>query len=111
MRILELNSQIEFVNDESHFLRSHENEVVLVVLDKTEVVYGSDDSCNTQWCDENNISYVHQEKLQRGGCIVGVKGNIFIDAKIKLNGGECLSDRFSKALAKYLKEKGLQCVR
>ena len=81
------------------------------MLNQTEAIFGADDSCNTKWCDENGIPYAHQEKLQGGGCIIGVKGNIFIDVKRKLEGGECLADRFSKALYIYFKEKGLETVR
>ena len=81
-------------------------------MQNTEVVYGANGSCNTEWPDENNISYVHQSKLQGGGCIVGVAGNIFVDVKSKLpDNGICLSDNFSKALCEYLKSKGLDSVR
>ena len=104
-------SQIDFVSQEQDFLDSPNKETAIVVLNQTEAIYGADDSCNTKWCDENNIPYAHQGKLQGGGCIIGVKGNIFIDAKRKVNEGECLSDKFSKALAKYFKEKGLESVR
>lgn len=50
--------------------------------------------------------------MHNGGCIIGVKGNIFINIKRKLtNGGECLGDRFSKVVCAYLKNKGLNSVR
>ena len=42
------NSQIEFVQNEQEFLSSMEEETVIVTLDKTEAVYGKDDSCNTE---------------------------------------------------------------
>ena len=104
------NSQIDFVkNNETEFLSSNDNEVALIVLEQTEVCYGADDSCNVQWCEENNIPIIHQSKLQGGGCIVGVKGNIFVDAKAKTD--VCLSDKFSKALCQFLKNKGFTSVR
>ena len=110
--MINLTSQIEFVGMEDEFLDTLDNETAIVTLNQTEVVYGADDSCNTEWCDNNNIPYVHQGKLQGGGCIVGVKGNIFIDAKRALtDDAECLSDKFSKALGEYLKDKGLNSVR
>jgi hypothetical protein len=109
--IKRFNSQVEFVNNEREFLDSPNEETVIVILNQTEAIYGADDSCNTQYCDEHNIPYAHQGKLQRGGCIIGVKGNIFIDAKRKLNGGECIADTFSKALAQYFKGKGLESAR
>lgn len=108
--MVELTSQIEFVKNENTFLNSPNNEVVIVVLNNTEAIYGADGSCNVEWCDENNIPYVHQEKLQGGGCIIGVKGNIFIDVKIKQD-GEALADKFSKALCNYFLSKGLKSVR
>jgi len=110
--IKELNSQIQFVKQEQDFLNSLNDETVIVTLEQTEVCYGAEDSCNITWCEENNIPYVHQDKLSSGGCIVGVSGNLFIDVKRKfLNGGEALSDKFSKALCNYLKEQGLNTVR
>ena len=99
------------MKNEKEFLDSPNEETVIVVLKQTEAIYGADDSCDTKWCDENNVPYAHQGKLQGGGCIIGVKGNLFIDAKRKANGGECLSDKFSKALAEYFKGKGLESVR
>ena len=108
--IKQYNSQIEFINNEEEFLNSPNDETVIVVLNQTEAIYGADDSCNTKWCEDNNIPYAHQGKLQGGGCIIGVKGNIFIDIKRKCD-GECLSDKFSKVLAKYFKDKGLESVR
>ena len=108
--IRQLKSQIDFVENEEDFLSSENDETVIVILEKTEAIYGADDSCDTEWCDKNSIPYAHQDKLQGGGCIIGVKGNVFVDAK-RLSEGECLSDRFSKAFAVWLKEKGLKSVR
>lgn len=110
MKIIKLDSQIQFVENETEFLNSSNEQVAIVVLKQTEAIYGADNSCNTEWCEENNIPYAHQDKLQGGGCIIGVKGNIFIDAKIKPI-GECISDKFSKALTDYIKNKGLKTVR
>lgn len=110
--IKHLSSQIEFVNNENEFINSKNNETVIVTLNQTEAIYGANDSCNTEWCDKNNVPYAHQDKLSGGGCIIGVKGNIFIDAKRKLDGNsECLSDKFSKALSDFLKNKGLSSIR
>lgn len=112
MKKMILDSQIEFVNQEQQFLDSPNNETVIVILNQTEAIYGADDSCNTEWCEENNVPYAHQGKLQGGGCIIGVKGNIFIDAKRKITDDvECLSDKFSKALCDYFKSIGLDSVR
>lgn len=110
MNIQYYNSQIDFVNNEEQFLSSKEPQAAIVVLDNTEVVYGAENSCNIEWCQENNIPYIHQDKLFLGGCIVGVQGNIFLDLKDHVD-GECLSDRFSKALCVFLISKGLNSVR
>ena len=109
-KIKEYDSQIEFVKNEDEFLNSSDNETALITLKQTEVCYGADDSCNVEYCKENNIPYIHQSKLQGGGCIVGVEGNIFIDVKRKLE-DRCLSDKFSYVLADYFKEIGLSAVR
>lgn len=111
--MIKLTSQIEFVEMEDEFLNSENNETAIIVLKETEAVYGADDSCNTEWCDANNIPYIHQYRLKRGGCIIGVKGNIFIDVKRAIDNvdSECLSDKFSKALCEYLKTIGLNSVR
>ena len=112
MTTINLKSQIDFVNLEDKFLKDPRPRAFIIPLHRTEVVYGADDSCNVEWCEENNIPYVHQDKLQGGGCIVGVAGNVFVDAKMKLpEGGECLSDTFSKAVCEFLKSKGLDSVR
>lgn len=106
-----LNSQIDFVKNEQQFLSSHNEETVIVTLEQTEAIYGKDDSCNIQWCNEHNVPYIHQAKLNGGGCIIGVKGNIFLDVKRMNKGGECLADRFSKALRDYFISKGLNSAR
>lgn len=112
MEIKYNNSQIDFVQNEAQFLNSDNAEVVIVILDNTEVVYGADDSCNLDWCKENNISVVHHDKLRGGGCIASVKGNVFVDAKVKPGeDGKALADNFSVALCNFLKSKGLDSVR
>lgn len=107
-----LNSQIEFVKNEKVFLDSKKEETVIAVLEKTEVVWGAENSCNLEWCKENNIPTIHHDKLKGGGCIVGVKGNIFVDAKRHIGAdNKCIGDKFSVALCEYLKGKGLESVR
>jgi len=112
MEIKEFNSQIDFVKNEEKFFSSPNEEVAIAVLNKTEVVYGADDSCNVEWCEDNNIPYIHQDKLHSGGCIVGVKGNIFIDLKmIPKDGKMFAANNFSNALVDYFTKKGLKSVR
>ena len=109
--IKEFSSHKDFMEYEKTFLEAKTNQTVIIVLDNTEVIYGANGSCNVNWCKENNIPCYHKEKLQGGGCIVGVKGNIFLDIKRKSNGGRCLSDIFSEAFCQYLIGKGLTSVR
>lgn len=111
MKIKEYNSHVDFMAYGDEFINSNNAETVLIVLDETEVIYGANGSCNEQWCKENNIPCFHKPLLQGGGCIVGVKGNVFLDVKRKQNGGECLSDVFSKALCEFLEGRGLSSVR
>lgn len=107
-----LNSQVSFIENEEKFLNSSNEETVIAVLNDTEIVWGSDNSCNIEWCKNNNIKTIRHEKLKGGGCIVGVKGNIFIDAKRKIGkDNKCISDKFSIALCEFLKSKGLNSVR
>ena len=111
MKIKELTSDIEFIKGEKEFLDSPNEGTVLIVLDRTEAIYCEEGSCNTEWCDENNVPYIKQG-MHNGGCIIGVKGNIFVNVKRRFpNGGECLGDRFSKAVCAYLKDKGLNSAR
>lgn len=111
MKIQYTNSQIEFHNTMEDFLNSNEEETKLTVLDRTEAFYSEEGTCDTKWCDEHNIPYSKNRMFCGIGCIVAVKGNVVIDIKRRLEGGECLSDRFAKALCEYLKNKGLDSVR
>ena len=117
MNAYKLNSQIDFVeNYENDFLNSETNKLYIVTLDNTEVVYGKHESCNIEYCDCNNIKYINQDKLNTGGCIVGIKGNIFIDYKYithisrdttDLTFIERITKQFSNALCEYFKSKCL----
>ena len=110
MKIQEYNSQIEFVNSKD--FSESESVAAITTMRDTEVIYGAEGSCNTEWCNENGVGCVHKDKLQGGGCIVCAAGNVLVDVKKEmLNGGECLSDTFAKAVCTYLKEQGLNSVR
>lgn len=111
MKIQEYNSQIEFMNSKE-FLNSTEAVAAITTMQNTEVIYGAEGSCNTEWCIENNINCIHKDKLQSGGCIVCAAGNVLVDTKKQMiNGGECMSDTFAKAVCEYLKKQGLNSVR
>lgn len=106
------NSQIEFHKyymDE--FLSSNDNEFKITVLDRTEALYGGEQTIDKNYCDKHNIPYSQGKLIQNTGCIIGVKGNILLDIKRKFNGGECICDKFSKTLVEYFKSKGMNSVR
>ena len=114
MNITYLKSQIKYVNEyEENFLKSNEERAFIIPLYRTEAIYGAWDSCNINYCEENNIPYVHQKTLHGGGCIIGVKGNIFVDAQKKntFRNNIYLSKDFANTLCGYLKEKGLNSVK
>lgn len=112
MEITYYNSQIEFhKNHMEDFLNSDKEEMKIAIMDRTEALYGGDWTIDKEWCDNNNIPYSQGKLIQHTGCIIAVKGNILLDIKVKHNGGEMLSDKFSKALCEYFKNKGMDSVR
>jgi hypothetical protein len=110
--IKELTSQIDFFeNYEESFIASQENETAIAVLNGTEVIYNNNSPCNIEYCDAHDIKH-YCGKINSIGTGVIVSGSIVLTVKRKMeNGGEALSDKFAKALAKYLSDKGLPCVR
>ena len=111
MEIKILNSQIEFFKNEEEFINSPNDGVVIAVLENTEVIYNENSGCNLEYCNTHNIK-AHKGKINTIGTGVVTLGSIVLTVKHKMSeGGESLSDRFSKALAKYLEDKGLSSVR
>lgn len=111
MEVIEFDSQVAFHNQIEDFLKRDKEEFKITVLARNEVWYGDEDTCDTKYCDEHNIPYSHGKSFGGTGCIVGVKGNVILDIKKVLYGGEALGDRFSKALCEYFKSRGLYSVR
>ncbi len=106
------NSQIEFhKNDMEKFLNSDKDEFKITVMDRTEALYGGDWTIDKEWCDKNAIPYSQGKLIKNTGCIIAVKGNVLLDIKKRFNGGECLCDKFSKALCEYFKTKGMNSAR
>ena len=110
--ILLLKSQIDFFNEhEEDFVSSSKNETAIAIIENTEVIYNNNSGCNTEYCDEHNIKY-YMGKINSIGTGVVTKGSIVLTVKRKMeNGGESLSDSFSKALSEYFVKKGLPSVR
>ena len=115
LQIMEIkynNSQIEFHKKElESFLKADKECAKITILEKTEALYGGENTIDKEWCDKNNIPYSQGELIQFTGCIIAVKGNLTLDIKKKSYGGEAAGDKFSKALCEYLKRKGLNTVR
>lgn len=112
MEIKYNNSQIKFHQEElDQFLKADKECAKITIIDKTEALYGGENTIDKKWCEENGIPYSQGKLIQFTGCIIAVKGNITLDIKKKSNGGEVASDKFSKALCEYLKGKGLNSVR
>lgn len=111
MELIEFTSQIAFHNQIDDFCSREKDEFKITVLGRNEVWYGDERTCDTKYCEEHGIPYSHGKLFGGTGCIVGVKGNVILDIKKKINGGEALGDRFSKALCNYFKSRGLESVR
>ena len=114
MNIIELTSQIDYVNNYETNILNDKNIIhncAIVTLKNKEVCYGVEDSCNLEYCEENNIPYVWQKTLILGGCIVGLQGNLFIDVKSTFNNEHNIIVDFANALVEYFKSKGLNSVR
>lgn len=111
MEIKYMTSQIEFHKRIEEFFNSDKEETKITVMDRTEAFYGDDGTCDTEWCDENNIPYSHNETLRGTGCIVAVKGNVIVDVKRKYKDERLLTTLFAKALTQYFQDKGLKCIR
>ena len=107
-----LNSQIDFFNNyEDNFLKSQDNETAIAIIKNTEVIYNNNSDCNIEYCDKHNIKY-YKGKIDTIGTGVVTAGSLVLTVKRKMdNGGENLSDKFSKALSQYLIKKKLPSVR
>lgn len=103
-------SQIDFFADEEGFIGSPNNETAISILGRTEVIYNDSCLCNIDYCKAHDIVY-YKGKINRMGVGVMVNGSIILTVKRRLEGGEALCDRFSKALCSYLADRGLECVR
>lgn len=104
------DSQIKFIKDIDSFIKSNDEICKITVMNNTEAIYIDERTCDLEWCKENAIPFARQTYFSNAGCIIAVKGNIFIDAKVKVN-GENVADVFSKELCKFFINKGLKSVR
>lgn len=112
MEIQLFDSQVDFLDMyEEAFIASPDDETAIAVLKGTEAIYNENSGCNIEYCEANNIR-AYKGKINTMGTGVMTEGSIVLTVKRKmLDGGDALPDRFSKALAKYLLDKGLPAVR
>jgi hypothetical protein len=112
MDIKIFDSQVDFLtNGEEEFVSSPNDETAIAVLKNTEVIYNDNSGCNLEYCEEKGIK-TFKGKINTMGTGVMTSGSLILTVKRDMrNGGEALSDRFSKALSKYLSDKGLPSVR
>lgn len=108
--IIKLNSQIKYYEMEDKIICSGKDETIITILENKEVIYNDDHIPNFNYCDEHGYIY-YKGKINGIGIGVFVPGSIILTIKRKLNGGEALSDKFSKALSEYFKSKNLGSVR
>ena len=105
------DSLIEFHKTLQEWMSNDNEQTDITVLGRTEAVYGFDGCCDVEYCKEHGIPYSKPPTFKNAGCIIGVKGNVLLNVSRKLNGGECLSDSFSKAVRDYLSSRGLSSAR
>lgn len=106
-----INSQIKFFEEiEDKIIFNSKQETYIAVLENTEVIYNSNAGINKEYCDEHNIK-CFEGKINSIGVGVIAAGSIVITVKRLPIGGEAMSDKFSKALCNYLKERGLDSAR
>jgi len=112
MEIKIFDSQIDFLRErEEEFIDSPNEETAIIILKATEAVYNDNSSCNLEYCDMHNIR-AYKGRINTMGTGVMTSGSLILILKRNMKDvGEALSDRFSKALAKYFTEKGLPAVR
>jgi len=110
MNIVWSNSQVEFIENIDYFIDSKDELCKITIMDDTEAIYIDEGTCDLEWCKQHAIPFARQKYFFNAGCIIAVKGNIFLDVKIKVK-GENAADKFSKALCKYFIDKGLSSVR
>ena len=106
------NSQIDYFNNyEESVVNSSEEFTGITILENTEVVANESVEFNEQYCLDNNIQF-YKGKIDTIGVGVMTTGSIILTIKrILSNDGECISDKFSKALCEYLKSKELTSAR
>jgi hypothetical protein len=98
MNIKLFDSQIDFLSEgEEAFIGSPNDETAIVVLKGTEVIYNDNSGCNLEYCYAHNIR-AYKGKINTMGTGVMTAGSIILTIKRNMkDGGEALSDRFSKA--------------
>lgn len=93
-----------FYNNYRRLLSEKTESTHCAVYDRTEVNYGTEEDCDTQWCAENGIPCYNIERS--AGCCANAEGSINI-ADIHRQNGVFLETKFLPDFADWLKSKGL----
>lgn len=108
MKLEICNSMIDYVNEVEPRILAQDGEAAVMVLpQRTEVIYDSDEYCDVDYCKENNIVHCQMSNFPFVHCIVCVKGNVMLGIKRQPINYKVLSDIFVPAFVEFLKEKGL----
>ena len=88
------------------YLANKEEHLCYAVQDQTEITYGLEGDCDTEWCRQHNVPAYNIQSS--GGCIVHPKGNVSVGIvyNAKRFGGFILC-KVIRNFADYLKQKGL----
>lgn len=108
MKFKVYDSMVDYVNNiEPTLVATNEEAASMVVLKRTEVMYESEEYCDVNYCEENNIVTFKEKALPHVHCIVCVEGNVMISIKRKPINGKVLSGIFVDAFCDFLRSKGL----
>lgn len=91
----------EIVEDK---LQNREAITYCVIGEQTEVSYGTENDCDVQWCEANNIPAYNIHRS--AGCCVCATGSVNI-ADIRKHKGEFVENRILRDFVEWLSGKGI----
>lgn len=96
----------EWFENIGKYLTNREEHLCYAVQNQTEITYGLEGDCDTEWCEQNNVPAYNIQSS--GGCIVHPKGNVSVGMVYSANkhNGFVLA-QIIRDFADYLKQKGL----
>ena len=106
MKLNTYYSMVDFMEAEKQFVNTDTEVGSIVLIQRPEVIYVSDECCDVDYCRNNNIIHT-QETYMYASCVVMDKGNIILTIKRCNIDGKSLRSVFANAFIDYLKSKGL----